>query len=75
MQWTPYQRYHVTFDVDVATHRYDVAVRDAGGTDRVIAHQFAFRTEQANVTALDHVGYLVDGSGGDIYVCDPTIAY
>jgi len=67
--------YHVILDIDLRLHRYDVTVQPPSDASVVLASQFAFRTEQASVAALDHIGYFVDSPGGGLYVCDPTIAY
>ncbi|WP_226373929.1 fibronectin type III domain-containing protein [Citrifermentans bemidjiense] len=45
--------YRLRMQVDVPNHRYDVYVTPAGGTETQIAAAYAFRTEQAAVTALN----------------------
>jgi hypothetical protein len=75
VSWETYQSYHVMMAIDLPAHRYDVSVRMPGGSAVVVATNFAFRTEQATVTTLDHIGYFVDSEFGSLDVCDPTIAY
>jgi hypothetical protein len=39
------------------------------------AHDYLFRSEQAGVTSLDHLGQYVDGTPGSVQVCSLTIIY
>ena len=66
--------YHFKLDVDLARHRYSVAVRQADGSDLSIANGYAFRTEQASVSQLDHVVSEVESASGSIDVCAVTVA-
>lgn len=45
--------YKVRMVINVPTHRYDVYVTPAGGSETQIAAAYAFRTEQAAVTTLN----------------------
>jgi chitodextrinase len=36
--------YHLKFTVNIATKKYDVTIKPAGGSETVIANQYAFRT-------------------------------
>ncbi|MBV8755949.1 MAG: hypothetical protein JO257_01660, partial [Deltaproteobacteria bacterium] len=49
---------------DITRHRYAV---EAQGTE--VAGDFQFRTEQASVTHLDHLGVIVDSPTGTVTVC------
>lgn len=60
--------YHLRIDVDVRGHRYSAWLRNAAGGYELIARDYAFRTEQAAVTALDHVAGEVDADG-DLEIC------
>ncbi|MEP6864294.1 MAG: hypothetical protein ABJE66_26980 [Deltaproteobacteria bacterium] len=66
--------YHFKLDVDLAAHRYSVAVRQADGSDLSIANGYAFRTEQESVSQLDHLATEVDSASGSTDVCTLTIA-
>jgi hypothetical protein len=59
---------HFTLEVNVDTHRYS-AWEPIGDSGRSIAYDYAFRTEQANVSALDAFALKVD-SGGPFQVCN-----
>ncbi len=55
--------YRVRLVVDVAAHRYDVFVKPPNASEVQLADDFAFRSEQAGVTALDRiVGQSENGS-------------
>lgn len=45
--------YHLRMVVDVAAHRYSVYVQPLGGAEFTLASNYAFRTEQSAVAALD----------------------
>lgn len=65
----------ITLDIDPTTGTYSAEVYPAGAytTPVVIAKDYAFRSEQAGVDSLDHVGQFVDGTSGTVQVCNPTI--
>ena len=65
--------YHFKLDVDLGAHRYSVSVRQADGSNLLIANGYAFRSEQANVAQLDHVVSEVDSATGTTDVCAFTI--
>lgn len=50
--------YHVRMAVNVTSHVYDVYVTPPGGTEIHLAAGYAFRTEQATVSALANIGVL-----------------
>ncbi|HQE44080.1 MAG TPA: PKD domain-containing protein [Phycisphaerae bacterium] len=56
------QTYQFRVEIDVPTRTYSAYVTPAGGTELLVAKDFAFRTEQASVTSLDHWG-LQSSSG------------
>lgn len=74
--------YKFALDIDTPNRRYSAMVRLANPTTPenpyvVFAQNFAFRTEQAQVTSLNYLGQFVDGSGapGSVNVCNLTVAY
>jgi len=69
------QPVHVIMDIAVAQHRYWVTLGRPGYQRQIIASNYSFRTEQAGVTALDHVGQIVDDPEGEVQVCDVVWAY
>jgi len=66
--------YHVKLDVDLAAHRYSVAVRQPDDSYLTIATGYGFRTEQAGVAVLDHVVGEVDSTSGSLDLCAVTVA-
>ncbi|HYX38363.1 MAG TPA: hypothetical protein VE954_35115 [Oligoflexus sp.] len=67
--YKPNTRYRVRAVVDVKEHRYDVFVAPAGGSEVQLAKDYAFRSEQSSVTALDH--WVVSSVGtGSLQACD-----
>jgi hypothetical protein len=72
--------YRIALDIDTPNHRYSAMVRDANqhiydSPYVTFARDYAFRTEQAGVAALDHVAQFVDGTPGSLSVCNLTVAY
>jgi hypothetical protein len=59
------------FDVNTVTHTYSVRDVYASGASP-IATNFAFRTEQAKTSILDHYALKVD-AGGPLGVCNVTV--
>jgi hypothetical protein len=63
-------QYHFQLDVNVATHTYSIYVTPVGGSQRTLGSNYAFRTEQSGVTALNNFGVTVDPSGpGTVQAC------
>jgi hypothetical protein len=63
--------HHFRVEVNVGTHRYSAFVTPAGGVERTIGQNFAFRTEQNSVASLDSWGAFVASSpAGSMSVCD-----
>jgi hypothetical protein len=61
--------YRFQMDVDFSTKKYSVTVTPDGGLPVLIAQNFGFRTEQATVSSLDHMG-IVALEGGTHMVSD-----
>jgi hypothetical protein len=75
----PYQAhvYHFAMDINRAAHTYSVSVGDMElRTPAVLlASNYEFRTEQASVASLDHLGQFLDATPGQLYVCSLTVEY
>jgi hypothetical protein len=67
--------YQIAMDLDLLQHTYSVSVAPWGQSAVSLAHDCAFRTEQANVTTLDHLGQYVDGDSGFVDACALTVVY
>jgi hypothetical protein len=60
--------------VDVGAHTYSAFVTPAGGIERSVAMNYAFRTEQATVSSLDSWGaFSATTPVGSVNVCDVVI--
>jgi hypothetical protein len=67
--------YHFRFVVNVPAHTYSVFVTPAGGSELTVGSNYAFRTEQAAVTALDNFNVDVNATpGGSVTVSAVTIS-
>jgi hypothetical protein len=66
--------YHLRFSLDVGAHSYSVQVREGSAAYTTIATGYAFRTEQAGVTGLDHVASEVDSTAGSLEVCGVSVS-
>jgi hypothetical protein len=69
--YTAGMSYHFRLVVRVPQHTYDIFVTPATGAEQVIGTNFAFRAEQASVTALDTLA--VDARVGSHMVCNFAI--
>ena len=58
LNYQPGASYHVRMDVNLATKTYSATVTPSGGMPVVIARNYDFRTEQANVTQLSNLACL-----------------
>ncbi len=71
--------YHVSMDIDTTRGRYSVTVKnneaDPDAAPTLLAHDYAFRAEQASTTSFDNLGQFIDGGEGAVYVCSLTILY
>jgi chondroitinase B-like protein len=66
--------YHFRLVVNLPAHNYSIFVTPAGGTERTVGTNFAFRTEQNAVIGLDWWGTVVNASTpGTTTVCNFTI--
>jgi endoglucanase len=66
--------YHFRMVINVSTHTYSIYVTPAGGSELTVGTNYAFRTEQAGVTQLDHWNADVSASpGGSMTVSNVTI--
>ncbi len=63
--------YHVRMSINVLTRTYSVYVTPPGGSEQILAVDYAFRTEQAGVTTLDN--WALQAGGGSHEVCNMTI--
>jgi hypothetical protein len=65
--------YHFRLVIDVPAHNYSIYVTPGTGTELMLGTNYAFRTEQAGVTALNWWGLDVNASNpGSITVCNFT---
>lgn len=64
LSYTPGLMYHFRLLVNVSNRTYSVYVTPSGGDEQLLANSYAFRTEQAGVTALNNVGIIVDTTTG-----------
>ncbi len=64
--YSPGTMYHFRVAVNVASHTYSVFVTASGGSEQPLASNYAFRTEQAGVTALNNNGIIVDTATGSL---------
>lgn len=69
IRYSPNKSYHFRFDVNVPAHTYSVYVTPEGDTEEVVVgSDFAFRTEQANVSGLNN--WSLFGESGAMRVCE-----
>jgi hypothetical protein len=71
VQYTPGRVHHLRFEVNVVTHTYSVYVTPPGATEIQIAGNYAFRTEQNSVTALNYFSVFADA--GAMQACNLQI--
>ena len=64
--------YHVRMAVNLANRTYSAWVKAPGGAEQLIASNYAFRSEQASVTALDNAAAFA--SSGSELVCSVVAA-
>lgn len=67
--YTPNTYYHFNMDIDLASRTYSVTLASDEQGAVVLARDYAFRTEQAGVASLDHLGQFVDSPAGDVNTC------
>lgn len=66
LAYSPGAMYHFRVPVNIASHTYSVFVTASGGSEQSLASNYAFRTEQAGVTALNNDGIIVDTATGSL---------
>ena len=65
--------YHFRLVVNLAAHTYSIYVTPAGGSERVVGLNYAFRNEQSTVSNLNNQGLIVDSATGSARLCNFTI--
>jgi hypothetical protein len=66
--------YHFRLVINVSTHTYSTYVTPAGGTEITVGTDYAFRSEQSGVTALDWWGVNANVSNaGSLTACNFTV--
>jgi hypothetical protein len=65
--------YWVALDIDRPNGTYSASVAYGYDTPSVIAQDYAFRTEQVNITSIDNLAQFVDETEGSIQVCMLTL--
>lgn len=63
--------YHIREQIDITNHIYTVFVTPPGGSELLLANNYAFRSEQAAATSLGYIG--VSDELGSLSVCTVKI--
>ena len=66
LSYTPSLMYHFRIPVNTSSHTYSVYVTPSGGSEQLLASNYAFRTEQAGVSTLNNAGIIVDTTTGSL---------
>lgn len=66
LSYTPGLMYHFRLLVNIPNHSYSVYVTASGGSEQLLANNYAFRAEQAGAAALNNVGIIVDSNTGSL---------
>jgi hypothetical protein len=74
ISYTANKTYHFRLVVNVPTHTYSIYVTPAGGSEQAVGVNYAFRTEQSNVSALNNQGLIVDSTTGSARLCNLVIS-
>jgi hypothetical protein len=61
--YVPNTRYRVRMLVNVASKRYTATITPDGGSSVVIADNYAFRTEQSQLSEISNFAFVLVGSG------------
>jgi len=76
ISYTANTTYHFRLVVNVPAHTYSIYVTPGGGSEQVVGLNYAFRTEQSTVGALNNHGLIVDSATGSArlsnFVISPT---
>jgi hypothetical protein len=67
-------KYHFRLVINIPAHTYSIFVTPPGGTEVPIGTDYAFRTEQNTVTALDWWGVFVGSTTGTDTVCNFAVS-
>jgi hypothetical protein len=73
ISYTANTTYHFRLVVNVPSHTYSIYVTPAGGSEQVVGLNYAFRTEQSTVSALNNQGLIVDTATGSARLCNFVI--
>jgi hypothetical protein len=63
-------KYKFRLVINIPAHTYSVYVTPEGGTEQTVGTDFAFRTEQNTVAALNNWAVTVASATGSTTVCD-----
>lgn len=66
--------YHFRLVVNVPSHTYSIYITPAGGSEQLVGLNYAFRTEQSTVGALNNQGLIVDTATGSARLCNFVIS-
>jgi hypothetical protein len=69
--YTPGVSYRFRLEIDIPNHVYSVFVTPAGGSEQLVANNFAFRTEQSAVGSLNNLALYA--KSGSHQVCNVAI--
>ena len=72
--YTANTTYHFRLVVNVPAHTYSIYVTPAGGSEQTVGLNYAFRTEQSTVSALNNQGLIVDSATGSARLCNFAIS-
>ena len=72
--YTANTTYHFRLVVNVPSHTYSIYVTPAGGSEQLVGLNYAFRTEQSTVSALNNQGFIVDTATGSARLCNFVIS-
>lgn len=73
ISYTANTAYHFRLVVNVPSHTYSIYVTPGGGSEQVVGLNYAFRTEQSTVSALNNQGLIVDAATGSVRLCNFVI--
>jgi hypothetical protein len=74
ISYTATTTYHFRLAVNVPAHTYSIYVTPAGGSEQAVGLNYAFRTEQSTVSALNNQGLIVDSTTGSARLCNFVIS-
>lgn len=74
ISYTANTTYHFRLAVNVPAHTYSIYVTPGGGNEQIVGLNYAFRTEQSSVSALNNHGLIVDSATGSARLCNFVIS-